>query len=214
MSESESINVELDTPIGVAAGDASRLALNAVQIEGDYCMATDGRILGIRMLAKKTDAPHRCRIPAKAATPGRVSNCGDTGGGWSTQNGKRKAKITPRDETLTDKNYPPVADVLPEAREVRWAHLNGEFLARVAKAIGHADDRGEHCQEIYIGIGDEALDGKPILLMAGDQRGIGLIMPRSSNRGSPTWTQGELNAKFNEFCDLFKASSAHEPGVS
>ncbi len=208
MSEPESVTVELDTPIGVAAGEAGRHSLHAVLIDGEYAIATDGRILGIRMLAEAPDAPASCRIPAKAATPGRVTNCGDTGGNWATKLGKRKAKITPRDETLTDKNYPPVADVLPEAKEIRWAHLNGEFLARVAKAIGHADDRGEHCQEIYIGIGNEAMDGKPILLMAGDQRGIGLIMPRSSNRGSPTWTQGELNAKFNEFCTTFKKGTS------
>ena len=198
------VRIDLDTPIGVAAGTEGRHALHAVQVDGGYAMATDGRILGIRMLAKASDAPPRSRLPAKAATPGHVSNCGATGGEWSTQNGKRKAKITPQDESLNEKTFPPVADVLPEAKEVRWAHLNGEFLARIAKAIGHADDNGEQCQEIYIGIADNAAAGKPILLMAGDQRGIGLIMPRSANRGSPTWNQGELNAKFNEFCTTFK----------
>ena len=207
MPESESINVELDTPIGVAAAKsgcvhtypgAGRYAINCVKVSGRYAAATDGKILGLRMLAKVPEKPHSCLIPPKAGTPGRVTNWGNI---WSTQAGRRKPKITPG-EDLSEKPFPPVADVLPKPGKVRWARLDGKLLARIAQAIGHGELGGDKCQDLYLGIDEEVR--QPIRLLAGDLRGVGLIMPRTSRPGSATWTQKELSCRFEEFCTTFK----------
>jgi len=207
------VNVKLDTPIGAAAGKAGRYSMQAVQIRGDYAVATNGRILGIRKLPEPATAPKACLIPARAATTGHVtrtyqeSMCPSTPGThghWITTDGRRKPKLTPTDGNSEERHFPPVDDVLPKAENVRWAHLNGEFLARVAKAIGHHDG-GETCQDIYLGIGENTLpEGEPVMLLAGDQRGVGLIVRRSANTQSATLNNDELSDRFNNFCASFK----------
>lgn len=200
-----SVKITLDTPIGSASGKDTLYGQNGVKIQGGYAAATEGRMLALRMLAEQPNRSHDCLIPSRAATPGAVTSLKD--GSWSTQLGNKKAKISPDTGDPDAKPFPTLDGVLRDAKDVRWAHLDGKLLARLAKAIGHG--KGAETQsEIFLGIGTEP--DKPAIMLAGDLRAIGLLMPMRRAAGDPKWTQEELSERFNAFCNTYKKETSDE----
>jgi hypothetical protein len=118
------------------------------------------------------------RIPAQAATPGK-STLQD--GVWTTRQGNRKPLLTPEIATSDMKGFPNLAEfITPTNDNTRWVDLDVDKLTTLLGSIATKVD----VKSVSIGIPDEY--GKPISVISGDGRGIGLIMPRCNGHKAKT----------------------------
>lgn len=179
--------VTLRTAIAAAcAKETSRYAINGFipvpapakdAPDAGYVVATDGRCLACAAASVSPETPPPDKDGRKG-WPIIPSEAGKRPGTVLSVNGQIQARAPGRSGKVTvhdrvEATYPPVADVIPEAKpETVWIGLNAELLSGLADALRHAGD-----ERLGIVIGINA-PNKPILVMPISSDGsLGVLMP-------------------------------------
>lgn len=159
----------------IPASDDSRHALSSVVVtpngDGAYAWGTDGHVAAVARVAASS-LEREVLIPAKAFRPaGKKDRTMRLDGGLWRQAGKDSAV-----EDATGQGKPPaLEDVMPEYVQDQYhvACFSASLLAKLAAALNGtgADNPGR------LVVAFPKNNRKPILAMAGDGNGIGVLMP-------------------------------------